>query len=67
MPRIHRVRKDVEDTVTALIDVLGLERDPNMMAYRIQNALKFKRQGDFARYNAIIETLHNDMQSCEEE
>ena len=51
----------------ALLDVLGLERDPNMMAYRIQNALKFKRQGDFAGYNSIIEALHDDMQIREEE
>lgn len=67
MPRIHRVRQDIEDTVIALIDVLGLERDPNMIAHRIQNALKFKRQGDFAGYNSIIETLHDEMQNREEE
>ena len=67
MPRIHRVRQDIEDTVIALIDVLGLERDPNMIAYRIQNALKFKRRGDLAGYNSIIETLHDEMQSREEE
>jgi len=67
MPRIHRVRQDIEDTVIVLLDVFGLDRDPNMIAYRIQNAVKFKRQGDFAAYNSIVQTLRLEMERCKED
>ncbi len=67
MPRIHRVRQDIEDTVIALLDVFGLDRDPNMIAHRVQNAVKFKRQGDFAAYNSIVETLRLEMERCKED
>ena len=67
MPRIHRVRQDIEDTVIALLDVFGLNRDPNMIAYRIQKAVKSKRQGDFAAYNSIVETLRLKMEHCKED
>ncbi len=45
------------------LTVFGLDRDPNIIACRIQSALKYKRQGDFSGYNAIIESLNVDMQS----
>jgi len=67
MPKIHRVRRDIEDTVIAFLDVFGLERDPNMIACRIQNALRFKRQGNVAAYNSIVETLHSEIHRLEDE
>jgi len=58
---------DIEDTVIAFLDAFGFERDPNMIGYRIQNALRFKRQGNVAAYNSIVETFHSEIHRLEDE
>jgi hypothetical protein len=60
------VRRDVWETVIAMIEVLGLEVVKSRVAFRVQLAIDSKREGDEKTYASIINELNYEITKKEE-